>query len=162
MPVHIIEQLSRLGKVTGELVQELQREPTASEIAKRMEIDEKQVRTLQAIVKDPISIDQTLNDEDDATVGDLIADESIESPIEEIHRAEVSKKIIEVLSTLEVREADVLRRRYGIGGMRPQTLDEVGQEYGLSKERIRQIEERALKKLRNPARAGLLKECLGD
>ena len=162
VPVHVIEQLSKLGKVTNELFQELHREATVSEIALRMEIDEKKVRELQAIVKDPISIDQTINDEEDATIGDLVADDSVIPVTDEIHQQQVAQKVEDVLATLDAREADVLRRRYGIGNKRPQTLDEIGSFYGLSKERIRQIEEKALKKLRNPLRAGTLRGCLED
>lgn len=160
VPTHVIEQLSKLSRATNELFQELHREPQVSEIARRLGIEEKKVRELQSIVKDPISIDQTINDEDDATIGDLVADDSIENPIEDIHQQEVMRKVSDVLSTLETREADILRRRYGIGLPHPQTLEEVGAVYGLSKERIRQIEEKALKKLRNPLRSGALKELL--
>jgi RNA polymerase primary sigma factor len=160
IPTHIIDQLSKLGKVTNELFQALHREPTVIEIAEKMQLTEKKIRELQAIVKDPISIDQTLNDEDEATVGDLIADDSIESPIEDLYHEEVTQKVETVLASLEKREADILRRRYGFNNGRPQTLEEVGAAYGLSKERIRQIEERALKKLRNPLRASALRELL--
>jgi RNA polymerase primary sigma factor len=160
LPAHIIEQLSKLGKAEKELYQELRREPTADEIAQRMGLPKDKVRELQAIVKEPVSIDQSINDEDDATLGDLVADESIEDPVESIHNEEVTKRVSEILSTLDGREADILCRRYGIGRRYPQTLDEIGKEYGLSKERIRQIEEKALKKLRNPMRAGALRELL--
>ena len=160
IPVHVIEQLSKLGKITNELTQEFHRAPTAAEIAKVWGIGEDEVKSLQKIVKDPISIDQTIGEEEEATIGDLVADESIEAPIEDIYREEVTKKVSVILDTLDTREADILRRRYGIGGRTPQTLEEVGKVYSLSKERIRQIEEKALKKLRNPLRAGALKELL--
>ena len=160
IPAHMIEQLSKLSKVTNELFQELKREPSISEVARRMEVDEKKVKELRSIVKDPVSIDQNINDEDDATIGDLVADESNESPLEDLFKEEVTKKIQDVLATLDTREADVLVRRYGLNNQKAQTLEEIGKEYKLSKERIRQIEEKALKKLRNPMRAGLLRECL--
>lgn len=159
IPVHIIEKLSKLAKITNELTIELGREPLIKEIAERMGEEEKTIKEWRAIVKDPISIDQTINEDDDATIGDLVADDTIDNPIEDIHNQEVTKRVTDVLSTLETREADVIRRRFGIG-MRAQTLEEVGQDYGLSKERIRQIEEKAMRKLRNPMRAGMLRECL--
>ena len=160
VPVHVIEQLSKLSKTTNELFQELKREPTNQEVALRMGIAEEKVKELRAIVKDPISIDQSINDEDDATIGDLVADESNDHPIEALFKEEVTKKVQDVLATLDTREADVLVRRYGLNNQKAQTLEEIGREYKLSKERIRQIEEKALKKLRNPMRAGLLRECL--
>ena len=160
VPMHIIEQLSKLSKVTNELIQKLEREPTIAEIAKAMDIEESKVRELRSIVKDPVSIDQSINDEDDATIEDLIADDSIEPPEEAIIQEETAKIIQGVLTTLDEREADIISRRYGLGGRKAQTLEEVGKDYGLTKERIRQIEEKAMKKLRNPLRTEMLKECL--
>ena len=159
IPVHIIEKLSKMAKVTNELTIELGREPSTKEIAERMGEEENRVKEWRAIVKDPVSIDQRINEDDEATLGDLGADEEDISPIEEIHQEQVTQKVTDVLLTLETREADVIRRRFGIG-MRAQTLEEVGQDYGLSKERIRQIEEKAMRKLRNPMRASALRECL--
>lgn len=159
IPVHIIEKLSKMAKVTNELTIELGREPSTKEIAERMGEEENRVKEWRAIVKDPVSIDQRINEDDEATLGDLVADEEDISPIEEIHQEQVTQKVTDVLLTLETREADVIRRRFGIG-MRAQTLEEVGQDYGLSKERIRQIEEKAMRKLRNPMRASVLRECL--
>lgn len=159
IPVHVIEQLSKMARVSNELAIELNREPTTAEIAARMEVDEKKVKELRAIVKDPVSIDQSINDEDDATIGDLVADET-EAFEETFIQSEATQKVDKVLNSLEAREADILRRRYGFVNGRPQTLEEVGAAYHLSKERIRQIEENALKKLRNPLRAKTLKELL--
>lgn len=160
VPMHIIEQLSKMGKVTNDLYQEFHREPTVQEIAERMEIEIDKVRELQTIVKEPVSIDQTLTDDDDATISDLIADDSCTPFLDDIFKEEVSEKIETVLQTLETREADVIARRYGIGYKTPQTLEEIGKTYNLSKERIRQIEEKALRKLRNPMRTSMLRECL--
>lgn len=160
IPPHIIEKLSRLSKVMNELTIELGREPTVKEIALCMNEPEEKIKEWRAIVKEPISIDQRINDEDEATLEDLIADESEVSPIEDIHNEEVSLKVAKILSTLDDREADIVARRFGIGNRKVQTLDEIGQAYGLSKERIRQIEEKAIRKLRNPMRAGILRECL--
>ena len=159
IPPNVIEKLSRLNKITNELAIELGREPLIKEIAERMGEKESKVKEWRAIIKEPVSIDQRINEDDEATLGDLVADEEETSPIENIHQEQVSKKIVSVLSTLEEREADIIRRRFGIG-MRPQTLEEVGRDYSLSKERVRQIEEKAMRKLRNPMRAGMLRECL--
>ena len=160
LPVHIIERLSKMGRVINELTIELEREPTNAEIAERMGEKVEKIKEWRAIVKEPVSMDQRLNEEDEATLEDLIADDSVESPIEDIHQEEVSNTIKSVLSTLDEREADILARRFGLGNRRVQTLEEVGAAYGLSKERIRQIEEKAMRKLRNPMRASMLRECL--
>lgn len=160
LPVHIVEMLSKMSKVTHGLTQELHREPTIAEIAVAMEIDEDKVKWLRSVSKDPVSIDQSLNEEEDATIGDLIADDSIESPIEDIHQEEVNSAIMAVLGTLDSREAEIIALRYGLGGKRPRTLEEVGAQFGLTKERIRQIENKALLKLRHPMRANMLRECL--
>lgn len=159
IPMHIIEQLSKMSKVSQEIYQATLREPTAAEIAEKMGLEVEKVKELQAIVKDPVSIDQTINEEDDVTIGDLVADE--EDPIlDDIFKEEVADKVETVLQTLDSREADILRRRYGLNRQKAQTLEEIGKDYQLTKERIRQIEEKALRKLRNPMRAGLLRECL--
>ena len=160
IPPHIIEKLSRLAKATNELSIELEREPTTKEIADRIGETEEKIKELRAIVKDPVSIDQRINEDDDVTLGDLVADEENNSPIDDIHQEQVSKTISEVLSTLDEREADIIARRFGLGNRKAQTLEEVGKDYGLTKERIRQIEEKAMRKLRNPMRADMLRECL--
>lgn len=160
LPTYVIEQLTKLGRVNLELYQELKREPTISEIAARMGIEESKVKELQAIIKEPVSIDQSINDEDDATIGDLVADESYEAPIENVFKEHVTKRVKEVLLTLDDREADVISRRYGLYSTKPQTLEEIGKVLGITKERVRQIEDKALRKLRNPMRTEMLKECL--
>jgi RNA polymerase primary sigma factor len=160
VPMHIIEQLSKLSKTTRELYQEYQREPTIAEIAARMEVSIDKVKELQAIVKEPVSMEQRINDEDDVELGDLVADENNESPLEELFKEEITLKVREVLTTLDEREAEVLTMRYGLGGSKAKTLEEIGKHFGLTKERIRQIEDKALRKLRNPMRAGMLRECL--
>ena len=160
IPVHVIEQLSHLNKTTLELIQTFNREPTVAEIAAHMQIEEKKVQWLQSIVKEPVSIDQTINEDEDATIGDLVADEDDFSPLDEMYQEEVSGALKNVLATLDSREAEVLSLRYGIGYSKPKTLEEIGAIYGLTKERIRQIENKALTKLRHPVRANMLKNYL--
>lgn len=162
LPSYVISQLGTVNKIEQELYQQLKRQPTNAEIAKQSELSEKRVRELRAIVKDPISIDMTVGNEDDTPIGDLIADEDEISPVEELHQERINKTIQKVLETLDGREVDILSQRYGLNGGSPRTLDEIGTEYHLSKERVRQIEENALRKLRNPIRANILRECLED
>lgn len=162
IPVHVIEKLSRMAKITNELAIELAREPSSKEIAERMNEPEEKVKEWRAIVKDPVSIDQRINEDDEATLGDLVADEEEVTAIDDIHQEEIARKVADVLSTLDEREADIIARRFGLGNRRAQTLDDIGKDYGLSKERIRQIEEKAMRKLRNPMRAGVLRECLEE
>lgn len=160
VPMHVIEQLSKMGRITSEIFQETHQEPTPAQIAERMNIEVEKVRELQAIIKEPVSIDQSINEEDDATIGDLIADDSIESPLKDLYQEEMRNSVQAVLQTLDAREAEVITMRYGLGGTKTKTLEEIGKQYGLSKERIRQIEDKALRKLRNPIRADMLRECL--
>lgn len=161
VPIHVIEELSKMNTTSRALFQELEREPTIVEIAARMDVSEKKVRELKSIVKDPVSMDATISDDDDVTIGDLVADDSDESPIEAIYQEQVNKRINGVLNTLEEREAQIIRMRYGLEDNKARTLEEVGKYLNLSKERVRQIENSALRKLRNPRRASMLKECLG-
>ena len=161
VPMHIIEGLSKLNTASRKLFQELKREPTVAELAVATGFEEKKVRELQGVVKEPVSLDSTVNDDDDTTVGDLVADEAAD-PIENIYKEEVNKIIETVLSTLDEREAEVIKLRYGLDNGSPLTLEDVGKRFQLTKERIRQIEAKALKKLRNPIRANMLKECLED
>ena len=148
-----------MNAATRELFQELKREPTIAEIALYMGESEKKVKELNAIVKEPISMESTIGDDEESSIGDLVADDE-EAPIEELYQEQVHNTIKSVLSTLEPREADIISMRFGIGYPAPRTLEEIGAHYSLSKERIRQIEAMALKKLRNPMRTKMLKECL--
>lgn len=160
VPMHIIEALSKLNTVTRKLFQELEREPTAEEIAARMELTVEKVKELMTIVKEPTSLDTTLTDDDETTVGDLVADESVEDFNTSIFQEEVAKTIQEVLLTLDPREQEVITMRYGLKGTKARTLEEIGNHFSLTKERIRQIEEKALRKLRNPIRSEKLRHCL--
>lgn len=160
VPMHIIEALSKLNTVSRKLFQELEREPTAQELAAHMNIPLDKVKELLTIVKEPTSLDTTLTDDDETTVGDLVADESNEDFDTPLYQEQVANTIQEVLMTLEPREQEVVTMRYGLKGTRAYTLEEIGAHYGLTKERIRQIEDKALRKLRNPIRSERLKHCL--
>ena len=159
VPMHIIDGLSKLNSATRQLYQTLNREPSPHEIAKAMGVEVKKVKELQSIIKEPSSLDATFSDDDETTVGDLVADESIDV-MHDIYQEELTKSINKVLSTLDDKEREVIRLRFGMDTGKPKTLNEIGEIFDLSKERIRQIEEKALKKLRNPVRANMLKDCL--
>ena len=162
LPAHIIAELSKMNATIKALIQENNKEPTAAEIAARMGVDVKKIKTLKNIVKDPISMESTIGEDDEATVGDLIADEDTTSPLEDVYQEQIRKKICDILDTLDEREAQIVRLRYGFDDNKPKTLEDVGNRLNLSKERVRQIENIALRKLRNPRRATMLKECLED
>lgn len=160
LPVHVVELMSKMNKITKAFYQDNCREPSQEELAQAMELTIEKVQWLQSIVKEPVSMDQNLNDEDEATVGDLVPDEDSEISIEPIFNQEMRNTISKVLSTLDDREARVITLRYGLGSSKAYTLEEIGKELGVTKERIRQIEDKALRKLRHPMRAGMLRECL--
>ena len=160
LPVHVVELMSKMNKITKTFYQDNCREPSQEELAQVMELTIEKVQWLQSIVKEPVSMDQNLNDEDEATVGDLVPDEDSEISIEPIFNQEMRNTIAKVLSTLDDREARVISLRYGLNSTKAHTLEEIGKELGVTKERIRQIEDKALRKLRHPMRAGMLRECL--
>lgn len=157
VPIHMLELKTKYGKAQQELVEELQREPTTEEIACRMKLEVKKVKELETLIKDPVSLNTTLNDEDDGTLEDLIADPNQDTPDDRIDNDLRAKAIKAVLETLSNREKEVIIARFGLNGKRPQTLDEIAAEYKLTKERIRQIEHTALHKLRNPMRLDTLR-----
>ena len=159
VPMHVIEDLSKLSTAKNTLYQELHRNATIAELAVRLDWSEKKVKQLENITKDPLSMEASLNSEDDATLGDLIADEEDTSVLDDIFQEEISTTIQTVLKTLTSREAEVISLRYGLGGTKAKTLEDIGVQLGITKERVRQIEVQALKKLRNPARSKLLREC---
>ena len=160
IPVHMIELKTKYSKAQSELFLELGREATTEEIAQYLKLDIKKVIEIETMVKDPVSLNNALNDEDDGTLEDLVADTAAEDPNDKLDNELLAKQIHSLLNTLNSRERDIIIARYGLNSQRPKTLEELGQEYNLSKERIRQIEQQALRKFRNPNRANLLKSYL--
>ena len=157
VPVHMLELKNKYGKARNELFEELQREPTVEEVAGRMKLEVKKVKEIETLIKEPLSLNTTLNDEDDGTLEDLIADPDQIMPDDRIDNEFRAKAIKTVLETLNRREKEVIIARFGLGGNRAKTLDEIAAEYKLTKERIRQIEQSALHKMRNPARLETLR-----
>ncbi len=160
IPVHMIETINKLTRCQRQLVQELGREPTSEEIAERMEIPVSKVRKIMKIAQEPISLETPIGEEEDSHLGDFVEDSSVVSPIDAVIAASLRKQAEAVLRTLTPREAEVLRRRFGIGDGTEHTLEEVGKAFNVTRERIRQIESKALRKLRHPSRARHLKPYL--
>ena len=160
VPIHMLELKSKYTKAVQALEKELDREPQAEEIAKYMNLEVEKVKEIETLIKDPVSLSTSLNDEDDGTLEDLIADPNQERPEDRIDNELRAKAINGILNTLDEREKDIIVARFGINGARAKTLDELAAEYKLTKERIRQIEQKALHKLRNPARLEALKPHL--
>ena len=153
IPVHMIETINKLARTERYLVQSLGRPPTPEEIAERMEMPVEKVRKVLKIAKEPISLETPIGEEQDSSLGDFIADEEAVNPSEAVVGSNLADQTRKVLSTLTPREEKVLRMRFGIGGKSDHTLEEVGQDFNVTRERIRQIEAKALKKLRHPSRA---------
>ena len=160
IPVHMIETINKLTRTQRQLVQELGREPTAEEVAEKMEIPVTKVRKIMKIAQEPISLETPIGEEEDSHLGDFVEDRSAVSPIDAEIAASLKTQAEGVLRTLTPREAEVLRRRFGIGDGTEHTLEEVGKAFNVTRERIRQIESKALRKLRHPTRAKLLKPYL--
>ncbi len=157
IPVHMIETINKLIRTSRQLVQEIGREPTPEEIAERMELPLEKVRRVLKIAKEPISLETPIGEEEDSSLGDFIEDKGVVSPLEAVIKGNLSDQTARVLSTLTPREEKVLRMRFGIGEKSDHTLEEVGQDFAVTRERIRQIEAKALRKLRHPSRAKRLK-----
>ncbi|MDO8487985.1 MAG: RNA polymerase sigma factor RpoD [bacterium] len=161
IPVHMVETINKLIRTQRRLMQELGREPTAEEVAAAMEeMTPTRVREILKIAQDTTSLEAPVGDEDDSMLGDFIQDTSQPSPIEAASRELLKENIEEVLSSLADREAKVLKMRFGLDGKRPMTLEEVGREFGVTRERIRQIEAKALRKLKHPSRRKKLQDYL--
>ncbi|OGR33034.1 MAG: RNA polymerase sigma factor RpoD [Desulfuromonadales bacterium GWD2_61_12] len=157
IPVHMIETINKLIRTSRQLVQEIGREPSPEEIAERMELPLEKVRRVLKIAKEPISLETPIGEEEDSSLGDFIEDKGVVSPLEAVIKGNLSDQTARVLSTLTPREEKVLRMRFGIGEKSDHTLEEVGQDFAVTRERIRQIEAKALRKLRHPSRAKRLK-----
>lgn len=163
IPVHMIETINKMVRTSRQLIQELGREPTPEEIAERMELPVDKVKKVQKISKEPISLETPIGEEEDSSLGDFIEDKKIISPADAVMSVTLSEQTRSVLSTLTPREEKVLRMRFGIGEKSDHTLEEVGQDFFVTRERIRQIEAKALRKLRHPSRAKMLKSYIdGD
>lgn len=160
IPSNMLELLSKVKKAKAELMQTNGIEPSEKEIADHIGADLDKVQTVLDLAQVTTSLDTPVDDEGETCIGDLIADNSAENPLSKLLREANSQIIQSVLNTLPPREAEILRMRFGIDREKPMTLEEVGQHYGLTKERIRQVENKAIRKLRHPARAKLLREAM--
>jgi RNA polymerase primary sigma factor len=160
IPVHMVETINKLIRVSRQLLQELGREPTPDEIAKEMNITEEKVREIMKIAQEPVSLETPIGEEEDSHLGDFIEDHEAKAPAEEASYTLLREQLDEVLKTLTDREQKVLRLRFGLDDGRARTLEEVGQKFGVTRERIRQIEAKTLRKLRHPSRSKKLKDYL--
>lgn len=160
IPVHMVETINKLTRVSRLLLQQLGREPTPSEIAKEMNVSEERVREIQKIAQDPVSLATPIGEEEDSHLEDFIEDTTATTPSDSVAFTLLKEQLLGVLDTLTPREEKVLRLRYGLDDGRPRTLEEVGKEFNVTRERIRQIEAKALRKLRHPSRSKVLKDYL--
>ncbi len=160
IPVHMVETINKLIRVSRQLLQELGREPIPEEIAKEMDISEERVREIMKIAQEPVSLETPIGEEEDSHLGDFIEDEDAPAPADAASFMLLKEQLEGVLDTLTPREEKVLRLRFGLDDGRSRTLEEVGQEFGVTRERIRQIEAKALRKLRHPSRSKKLKDFL--
>ena len=162
VPVHMVETINKLARIQRQLTLELNREPTEDELAKKMGIPVEKIRDIYKISQEPVSLETPIGEEDDSHLGDFIKDERNVSPEEFATNEMLKDEISEVLSTLTEREEKVIRLRFGLEDGKSRTLEEVGQMFGVTRERIRQIEAKALRKLRHPSRSRKLKDYMGD
>ena len=160
IPVHMVETINKLIRVSRQLLQELGREPTPEEIAAEMNMPVDRVREILKISQEPVSLETPIGEEEDSHLGDFIPDEGASEPSEAASFTLLQEQLVDVLSTLTPREEKVLKLRFGIEDGRPRTLEEVGKEFNVTRERIRQIEAKALRKLRHPSRSKKLKDFL--
>ena len=153
VPVHMVETINKLTRVTRTLIQKLGRDPTTFEIASAMNLPEERIMEIQRIAMDPISLETTIGDEEDSKISDFIEDDSAQSPLEAASQSLLREQLLSVIETLTPREQKVIRMRYGLDNSHARTLEEVGKEFNVTRERIRQIEAKALRKLRHPNRS---------
>ena len=158
IPVHMVETIHRLSRISKQLMQELGRDPTNSEIAEKMGISEARVVEIQKIAQDPVSLESPVGEEDESRISDFVEDESIKSPTDNAAQDILKTQLLQVIETLTPREQKVIRLRYGLDDSHPRTLEEVGKEFNVTRERIRQIEAKALRKLRHPNRSKKLQD----
>ena len=160
IPVHMVETINKLIRVSRQLLQTYGREPTPDEIAKEMGISVEKVREIQKIAQEPVSLETPIGEEEDSHLGDFIPDEDVPAPAEAAAFSMLKEQLVEVLDTLTEREQKVLKLRFGLEDGRARTLEEVGKEFDVTRERIRQIEAKSLRKLRHPSRSKKLKDYL--
>jgi RNA polymerase primary sigma factor len=160
IPVHMVETINRLIRTSRRMQQDLGREPTHDELGKAMEMTPERVREILKISQDPVSLGMPVGEEEDSTLGDFIEDQNLPAPADAAGKKLLREQVGNVLSTLSEREREVLAMRYGLADGRARTLEEVGREFGVTRERIRQIEAKALRKLRHPNRARMLRDFL--
>ena len=160
IPVHMVETINKLIRISRQLLQELGREPTSEEIAKEMGITVEKVREIKKISQDPVSLETPIGEEEDSHLGDFIPDDDVPAPVEAAAYSMLKEQLMEVLDTLSDREKKVLMLRFGLEDGRPRTLEEVGKEFNVTRERIRQIEAKALRKLRHTSRSKKLRDYL--
>ena len=160
IPVHMVETINKVKKVSSQLLHEQGKEPTAEEIAERLEMSVDKVREIMRVAQEPVSLETPIGEEEDSHLGDFIPDDEAPVPAEVASHTLLREQLSEVLDTLTEREEKVLRLRFGLVDGRPRTLEEVGKEFNVTRERIRQIEAKALRKLRHPSRSKKLKDFL--
>ncbi|WP_330513328.1 RNA polymerase sigma factor RpoD [Lacrimispora algidixylanolytica] len=162
IPVHMVETINRLVRVSRQLLQELGREPVPEEVAARADMQVERVREIMKVSQEPVSLETPIGEEEDSHLGDFIQDDQVAVPADAATFTMLHEQLMEVLDTLTEREQKVLKLRFGLDDGRPRTLEEVGKEFNVTRERIRQIEAKALRKLRHPSRSKKLKDYLDD
>ena len=160
IPVHMVETINKVKKTNSQLLHENGRDPTAEEIAERLDMPVEKVREILRVAQEPVSLETPIGEEEDSHLGDFIPDEDAQAPVDAASMALMREQLAEVLKTLTPREARVLSLRYGLEDGNPKTLEEVGREFNVTRERIRQIEAKALRKLRHPSRSKKLRDFL--